>query len=81
MTAQAIRFGSANYRIVIHDPGRINGRDTAFVEDGRLLPGTALRMSDSGEHDVQVFANADAWDAWRAANEPLASGQLHERSV
>ena len=76
-----IRFASAHYRLVIHDPGQINGRDIAFVEDGRLLPGTALRMSDSGDHDVQVFANADAWNAWRAANEPLQSEQLHERSV
>ena len=61
----SLAFADATYRIDVHQPGRIDGRSTVFVEDGKRLPGTALRLMQSGHHVVQVFPNARAWNASR----------------
>jgi cyclic beta-1,2-glucan synthetase len=81
-----IRFSAALYRISIHNPGRIDGKNTALIEDGRLLAGTALRMHDSGEHDIQVFPDAEAWKAWctkneRTRNDSMINGHVHQRDA
>jgi cyclic beta-1,2-glucan synthetase len=71
--AIAIRYKAARYRIRIHRPGLIDGVNNALVEDGRLLPGTALRLQEIGEHDIHVFADATAWDTWRTEGDRSSS--------
>ena len=74
-----IRFSAATYRLSLHDPARIDGRKTALVENGRLLAGTALQLEKTGEHDVQVFPDTDAWHAWR--NDADAISRARGRTV
>jgi hypothetical protein len=56
----------------LHEPARIGGRNIALVENGRLLRGTALQLARTGEHDVQVFPDVDAWHTWRARTHPVS---------
>jgi cyclic beta-1,2-glucan synthetase len=67
-----IRFSAATYRLSLHEPARIGGRNIALVENGRLLRGTALQLARTGEHDVQVFPDVDAWHTWRARTHPVS---------
>jgi cyclic beta-1,2-glucan synthetase len=75
-----LRFAAATYRICLHEPGRINGKDTAVVENGQLLAGTALKLESGGEHHVQVFPDTNAWRAWRDTNETTRH-RARERTV
>jgi cellobiose phosphorylase len=67
-----IRFSAATYRLSLHEPARIDGRNIALVENGRLLRGTALQLARTGEHEVQVFPDVDAWHAWRIRTHPVS---------
>jgi cyclic beta-1,2-glucan synthetase len=75
-----IRYSAATYRISLHEPARIDGKNTALVEERQLLPGTALKLADSGEHEVQVFPSVALWYAWRNEADLIDSGAVHERS-
>ena len=74
-----IRFSAATYRLTLHEPARIGGRNVALVENARPLAGTALRLEKTGEHAVQVFPDMDAWHAWRATTQPVSLAR--ERTV
>jgi cyclic beta-1,2-glucan synthetase len=67
-----IRFSAATYRLNLHEPARIGGSHIALVENGRLLQGTALRLEKTGEHDVQVFPDVDAWHMWRKHTDAIS---------
>jgi cellobiose phosphorylase len=67
-----IRFSAATYRLTLHEPARIDHRNIALVENGRLLPGTALQLENTGEHDVQVFPDVDAWHMWRKHTDAIS---------
>jgi cellobiose phosphorylase len=50
------RFGTARYRIVVHEPGRLADAARAEVTlDGRVLDGPDIPLMDDGvEHQVLV---------------------------
>ena len=69
----SMRYKAARYQIRIHHPGLIDGANNVLAEDGRLLPGTALRLQGTGEHEVEVFPDADAWNKWRSIDRGAAA--------
>jgi cellobiose phosphorylase len=77
----SIRHLEAIYRIAIHHPGRFDGKNTSLVEHGRLLPGTALTLEESGNHEIQVFPNVGAWNDWRDASDRAVSSPSHKRTL
>jgi cyclic beta-1,2-glucan synthetase len=60
--AITVRHSAAIYRIDIHQAARVDARNIALVENGHVLPGTILRLADSGDHHVQVYPGVEAWN-------------------